>query len=534
MCKFRVLVADNDASYRESLIRDVLPPDYEPVEAENPERAKEKLDRELIHLALVDIRLRNDDDDKNDDSGLQLCNEIDPSIPRIILTGFPAWAEVRQAMGPQTGGHRRADAFIDKKEGRHNVRKIVSQVLADEYEVFPQQRFAVLTSGGDSPGMNAAIWAIVRAGLQSSVEVFGVYDGYRGLVENKIQKLRWNDVSNIVERGGTILGTARYEEFQRHDIREHAVDNLLRKHISGLIVIGGDGSMNGAKALAAQMRARGASLHTIALPGTIDNDLYGTDMSLGADSAAQAIIAELRNLIAPAQALGRVFVVEVMGRYAGYLALAAGLGVAADAVIVPEESIVVRPVAGSVKSRVDLGRTLAEFPTLVTKIARRLELAFTAGKRSGFVVLSEGVRLLTNRDMAKEAEEVLNNEIKQWPESVIHPDVRVQVLGHPVRGVPPSRHDVWLGSTLGDAAVQALLQNKSEIMLGWSEEKGVTETLFDVVVRESNKAPVDIWTDRPKWRKMRELLDKLATTPVRSDAAQLTKSGQPLLTSARV
>jgi 6-phosphofructokinase 1 len=518
MCKFRILVADNDPSYRESLIRDVLPPDYEPVEASTPEEARDRLAHGPIHLALVDIRLSNDDD-PNDDSGLQLCRDIDPSIPRVLLTGYPAWELVRWAMGPQAGRRRRADAFIEKREARRDVRDVVAHVLANEYEVFPQRRFAVLTSGGDSPGMNAAIWAIVRAGLQSSVEVFGVHDGYRGLVEDSIVKMRWNDVGSIVERGGTILGTARYEEFQRGETREHAVDNLMRKHISGLIVIGGDGSMNGAKALAAQMRARGASLHTVALPGTIDNDLYGADTSLGADSAANAMIAELRNLIAPAQALGRVFVVEVMGRYAGYLALAAGLGVAADAVIVPEESIVVRPGAGPVKGRVDLAKTLAEFPTLVTKIARRLELAFAAGKRNGFVILSEGVRLLTNRDMAKEAEELLNNEIKQWPESVTHPDVRVQVLGHPVRGVPPSRHDVWLGSTLGDAAVQALLGGKSEIMLGWSEEKGVIETPFDAVVRESNKAPADIWKDRPKWRQMRELLDKLATTPPRPVAA---------------
>jgi 6-phosphofructokinase 1 len=513
MERIRILVVENDQVKRGALVRNVLEPEgYEVVQAGTPEEAEEKLIGTLIHLAIVDVRLRNDDD-PNDDSGLRFCRSMDHTVARIIRSGFSDWGVVRSALEPQPGRHRLADGFFLKMEDPSVMLRVIREVIGEEFEVLPEKRIAVLTSGGDSPGMNAAIWAIVRTAMQRSVEVLAVRDGYRGLVGDEIDKLRWNDVSDIMGLGGTILGSARYEDFRDPSKRSQAADNLRRKHVSGLIVVGGDGSMKGAQALAKQMAQQGVKLLTAAIPGTIDNDLYGTDTSLGAESTANAMIDELRNMVRPAQALRRIFVVEVMGRYAGYLALQAALGIGADAVLIPEEVVDVDPGDAPVKDRVNFGATMTSLTQRLQAIGEQAERSFATGKRHGFVILSEGIRLLIpEEDPAEFARSILADSIKRWKHAY-RPDVRVQVLGYPVRGVPPSRHDIWLGANLGAAAVTAILEGRSEVMLGWSEEQGVIETTFDDVVAKSSRAPKEAWADRPKWRELLALQESLSAPP---------------------
>jgi 6-phosphofructokinase len=240
---------------------------------------------------------------------------------------------------PTENRYRAADGFFSKQADVELVEREIQRVLSDEFEIIPKRRIAVLTSGGDAPGMNAAIWSIVRTAMNCGVEVMGVQDGYLGLVEDKMRKLKWEEVSDIIEKSGTILGTARFPKFAEQSVRKKAVNNIKRRHISSLIVIGGDGSMMGAHALAKDLKKNRVRFRTVGIPGTIDNDLWGTDMSLGAASAANAMIVEMRNMIQPARALRRIFVCEVMGASCGYLALQSALGVGADAVITPEQVI---------------------------------------------------------------------------------------------------------------------------------------------------------------------------------------------------
>jgi 6-phosphofructokinase 1 len=276
--------------------------------------------------------------------------------------------------------------------------------------------------------------------------------------------------------------------------------------------------MQGAKALAADVQARGRPFQTVAIPGTIDNDLWGTDMSLGAASAANAMIEELRNMIRPAQALQRIFIGEVMGRYCGYLALEAALGIGADAVILPEQVVEVNPATGPYSGRwderVSLLKTADNFLTQVGRIAKGLEGDFKAGKRYGFVVLAEGIGQLTRGKLdGGYVRQLLESEIQCWT-SPCRPDVRAHVLGYPVRGGPPCRFDIWLGAKLGAAAVECLMTpGKTDVMVGWSEENGILETPFDEVVEKSNRPPGEIWQDRPKWRDSLVLLQALACPP---------------------
>jgi len=208
--KLRILVVDNNEKYRTSLVKHVLEPEgYEVLTAENGRDANLRLGESLIHLAIVDVRLVNDKD-SNDNSGLRVCQEMDPTIPRMIVSAFDDWKVVREAMKPVARRYRAADGFFHKEEDPSAILEGIRGVLREEYEIFPESRLAVLTSGGDSPGMNAAIWAIVRTAIQNNIEVMGVRDGYRGLVENEIYKLKWHDVSDVMNLGGTILGTARY------------------------------------------------------------------------------------------------------------------------------------------------------------------------------------------------------------------------------------------------------------------------------------------------------------------------------------
>ncbi len=522
MSEIKVLVAENDPAYRESLVKDVLEPEgYTVYQAESIEEAKKILKDELIHLAIIDIRLENDDD-PNDKSGLKFAEEIDPIIAKIVLTAYPPGGILAGAFPSKTwlGIDDSKDRFMEvylanKADAPTYLLKKVKKALNEEFEIFPRDRIAVITSGGDSPGMNAAIWSIVRIAMDNHIEVIGVEDGFRGLVKGEMKKLTWRSIRNIMGRSGTILGTARYKQFEDPDNRKKAMDNIIRKRISGIVVIGGDGSMNGVRVLAEDLKNEGIHLQTVGLPGTIDNDLFGTDISLGADSAANAMIEQMRNLLRPAQALRRIFVCEAMGRYSGYLTLEAALGAGADAVIIPEQVVeITSSGSGAWIKNVNINSTEENLNRRLKEIARLLEQTYTAGKRSGFVVVSEGVRLLIDKDqnLVKKIKNFLEDEISRWslPDK---PDVRTFDLGHPVRGVPPYRLDVWLGSRLGAAAIESLIIGETNKMVGWSEENGIIKTLFDVVVRESNREPREIWRDRTKWQELLELQEATACPP---------------------
>ncbi|HLE56690.1 MAG TPA: 6-phosphofructokinase [Rhodothermia bacterium] len=332
-------------------------------------------------------------------------------------------------------------------------------------------------------------------------------------------------MADTLTTGGTMLGAARCKEFREKEGRKPALENLRRKHITGLIVIGGDGSMQGAKALAADAAEDNSTLHTIALPGTIDNDLACTDMSLGAASAVGAVMHEIDSMVAPARALRRVFVCEIMGRFSGFLTIEAGLAVGAEALLLPEELVVVRNGRGEqtdwekfVDGNATAQRVLAELEV----VADRLERTFASGKRHAFVLFSEGIRYLTakNKGLCITAEVVANSLqalIDQWPHAQ-KPDVRPQVIGYPMRGGSPSRFDMHLGTMLGETAVHELLKGTTNKMVGWSES-GQCTTLsdFDDVVRLSNRSPEVKFRDRKAWQRTLELQRKLvAPLPKRS------------------
>jgi 6-phosphofructokinase 1 len=498
---FRVLVVDDDLQIRKAFDLWLRSYGFEPIVVSSRGEAEHVLATRLIHLAIVDVRLHAED--VNDTQGLELCRTMDPLIPRIILTAFAENFDIpRQALriDPTLPRQRLADAFLVKDVDDPDVQFAeIKRILESEYEIVPKQRIAVLTSGGDAPGMNAALWSIVRTAMQHDVEVIGVSEGYDGLIKNQMRKLRWDSVSDIMTESGTILLSARSRKFRDKEQRKLAVSNVLRKAITGLIVIGGDGSMNGARAFAEDVNEQsGRQLNTVAIPGTIDNDIYGTDMSLGASSAANAMIELVRQMVKPAQALRVVFVVEVMGALSGFLALQAAIGTGADATIIPEDLIVSASDTGSWRETIDVEASKARLDASIEAIHQQFIGSFAAGKKFGFVIQAEGLDKCTRPIIESLAgAEFLDSEytvrkLKEkfatWPEGD-RPEVRLQRLGYTVRGVLPNGFDVWLGATLGQAAVEKLMEGATNAMVGWSEGKGVVTTDFEVAVSMSNVSP---------------------------------------------
>ena len=503
MAKVRILLVENDNRYRSSLAAYLRNKGYEVFEAGSPEDAVSEMHKHLVHLAIVDNRLRNDDD-PNDRSGLEFCrNDLDPATARIMLTGFPEWDLVREAFKPTAARTRSVDGFFDKisDDAPLSLLATIGQVLEVECDVIPERRVAVLTSGGDSPGMNAALWAVVRAGLQKRIEVFAIRDGFAGLTRGDIYKLRWKDVGDIMALGGTVIGSSRCPNFTNPATLEKAAANLTQRHISGLVVIGGESSMQDAVTLAADVRKRCGTFQTVGIPATIDNDIYGTDLSVGATTAANSLIDEFRKMIRPAEPMRRIVVVEVMGRFAGYLALQAALGIGADAVLIPEE--IVEPS--------DKNATIDEFRNKLREAAETLKGAFEAGKRHGFVVLAEGVRLATEPDFTLDPCKFLTEVIKRWgiPNA---PDVCRQELGYPPRWVAPCCTDIWLGAELGLSAIEALTSGKDAVMVGWRDNAGVISISFGQVLEMGKMLPKDRWLTNDKWRRL-AVLQRVLTRP---------------------
>ncbi|MBU0766156.1 MAG: 6-phosphofructokinase [Bacteroidetes bacterium] len=289
-------------------------------------------------------------------------------------------------------------------------------------------RIAVFTSGGDAPGMNAAVRAVVRTALFHDLKVFGIYHGYDGMIRGEIRQLHSSDVSNIIQCGGTILKSARSEEFRTKEGRKKAYEELLKHDIEAVVAIGGDGTFRGAGAFTEEF-----NIPFVGLPGTIDNDLYGTDFTIGFDTAVNTVMEAVDKLRDTAASHERVFFVEVMGRDAGFIALRSGIAVGAEAICIPE-----------------FETHLDELKAFLRKRNRRI-------KTSSIVLVAEG-------DDAGGAIEV-SEKIKEDTEFA-KLDIRVTILGHIQRGGSPSAADRFLASRLGIAAVEALLDDQKSIMVG--------------------------------------------------------------------
>ena len=316
----------------------------------------------------------------------------------------------------------------------------------------------VMTSGGDAPGMNAAIRAVTRAGIYNGFKIKGIYRGWDGLINNEIRDFTTENVSGIIMMGGTILKTARSKEFMTAEGRKKAYDNMVNAGIDALVVIGGNGSLTGARIFAEEY-----DVCCIGLPGTIDNDLYGTDSTIGYDTTMNTIMECVDRIRDTAQSHERIFFIEVMGRDAGFLAQNSAIASGAEAAIIPEDS------------------------TDVDQLARFMERGIRKSKKSCIVIVSESPKCgaLYYADRVR----------KEFP----HYDVRVSILGHLQRGGRPSAHDRVLASRTGVGAIEAIMQGQRNVMIGIRYN--------EVVYVPFNEA---IRSDKPFDKKLIKVLDELS------------------------
>lgn len=315
-----------------------------------------------------------------------------------------------------------------------------------------------MTSGGDAPGMNAAIRAVTRAGICNGFEIKGIYRGYDGLINGEIKPFTTENVSGIIMQGGTILKTARSTEFLTDEGKQKAYENIVKEGIDALVVIGGNGSLTGAKEFANLY-----DICCIGLPGTIDNDLYGTDSTIGYDTTLNTITECVDRIRDTAQSHERIFFVEVMGRDAGFLAQNSAIACGAEAAIIPEDS------------------------TDVDQLARFMERGIRKSKKSCIVIVSESPQCgaLYYADRVK----------KEFP----HFDVRVSILGHLQRGGSPTAHDRILASRTGVGAIEAIMQGQRNVMIGVRNNEIVYVPLSEA-----------IRSDKPLDMKLIQVLDELS------------------------
>lgn len=289
-----------------------------------------------------------------------------------------------------------------------------------------KQCIGILTSGGDAPGMNAAIRAVTRTAIYNGFEVKGIMRGYKGLISDEIIPFQTENVSNIIQHGGTILKTARSEEFRTAEGRKTAYENIKKHGITALVVIGGDGSLTGARIFATEY-----NFPIVGVPGTIDNDLFGTDTTIGYDTALNTIVEAVDKIRDTATSHERIFFIEVMGREAGFLALNGAIASGAEAAIIPE------------------------IATEVDQLGEFIQHGFRKSKNSSIVLVAESE--LTGGAMG--LAERVKNEFPQY-------DVRVTILGHIQRGGSPSATDRILASRMGEAAIHALFEDQRNVMIG--------------------------------------------------------------------
>lgn len=294
------------------------------------------------------------------------------------------------------------------------------------------KRIGVMTSGGDSPGMNAAIRAVVRACAYYKVECVGYYRGFQGMIENDYEVLDARSVRNIISRGGTILKSARSKEFLTKEGRQKAADNLKTAKVDAMVLIGGDGTFRGGKILREEH-----NIAIIGVPGTIDNDIYGTNYTIGYDTALNTVVEAIDKIRDTASSHNRLFFIEVMGRDAGFIALNSGIGAGAEEILIPEENLGLERLLDSLKR------------------------SRNSGKTSSIVVVSEGDKI--GKNVFQLAEYITEN----FPDY----DARVTVLGHIQRGGSPSCFDRVLASRLCVKAVELLLEGKTDLMVGFKNNR---------------------------------------------------------------
>ncbi len=305
------------------------------------------------------------------------------------------------------------------------------------------KKIGVLTSGGDSPGMNAAIRSVVRTCAYHNIECIGIYRGYQGMIEGDFKEMGPRSVNNIVNKGGTILKSARSKDFMTIEGRKKAHEHLVNNQIDAIVVIGGDGTFTGAEVFNKEY-----NFPVMGIPGTIDNDIFGTSHTLGYDTALNTVVEVIDKIRDTASSHNRLFFVEVMGRDAGHIALNAGIGAGAEEILIPEE---------------DLG---------LDRLLESLIKSKASGKSSSIVVVAEGDK------MGKNVFELKDYVEEHLPEY----DVRVSVLGHMQRGGAPSCYDRVLASRLGVKAVESLLDGKSNFMVGVMQDQ-ITLTPLDQAIK---------------------------------------------------
>lgn len=308
-------------------------------------------------------------------------------------------------------------------------------------------KIAVLTSGGDAPGMNAAIRAVVRNAAYQNIGCVGVYRGYQGLVEKDFIKLDARSVKNIINRGGTFLKSARSKDFRTEEGQKKAYQNLKDEKIDALVVIGGDGTFTGASVF-----SKAFDIPVIGIPATIDNDIKGTDFTIGYDTALNTVIEAIDKIRDTASSHDRLFMIEVMGRDAGDIALNSGIGAGAEEILIPEE---------------DRG---------IEHLLESLHKSRKSGKTSSIVVVAEGDQIGQN----------INQLSEDIQENLPEYEVKVTVLGHIQRGGSPSCYDRVLASRLGVSAVDALMEGESNVMVG-TRQKKIVYVNFDKTIGGKKK-----------------------------------------------
>ena len=304
------------------------------------------------------------------------------------------------------------------------------------------KKIGVFTSGGDAPGMNACIRAVVRSALDSDLEVFGIKRGYNGIIAGEIELLNSRNVSNIIQRGGTFLKSARSKAFMTAEGRKKAHEQLMKNGIDGLVAIGGDGTFTGAMVFEKEY-----DFPLVGIPGTIDNDLYGTDSTIGYDTALNTVVEAVDKIRDTAHSHDRPFIVEVMGKDAGFIALRSGIAVGAEAILVPETT------------------------TYIDHLLNKIQSDWKKNKTSSIVIVAEG-------DDFGGAYKVADAVKEQYD----HFDIKVTILGHVQRGGSPSAYDRVLASRLGVESVRALAAGKKGIMVG-VQNKQLSYTPFEKAIK---------------------------------------------------
>ena len=308
----------------------------------------------------------------------------------------------------------------------------------------------ILTSGGDAPGMNAAIRAVVRTAMSNNAKVLGIANGYEGLVRGEFRPMGARDVGGILQRGGTILQTRRSLRFQEPKGQREAIRRMNEAGMDGLIVVGGDGSLRGARALASQ------GVKVVGIPASIDNDIWGTDMAVGVDTALNTIMEAVDKLRDTASSHSRAFLIETMGRNSGYLAVMAGIVCGAEIVLIPE------------------------VPITVDEVAHAMEDAYLRGKTHAIMIVAEGANIRTT-DLARIIDEM-----------DVGFKTRVTILGHIQRGGRPTAFDRLLAARMGTKAVELLLEGKTDVMVGL-KSMGVEEVRLEEVTTKARPAALSYY-----------------------------------------